>query len=446
MDFRNRKVTVMGLGHFGGGVGAARWLAQQGAIVTVTDLADETTLADSLTKLNDVPIAASHLGGHREVDFRSADLLIVNPAVRPGNPFLKIACDAGVPIRCELELFLNVCPAKTIGVTGSNGKSTTAAMIAAILQNAGQVGNLSCQTWLGGNLGGSLLENVEAMRPNDWVVLEISSFQLWHFSPRVRMPRIAVVTGCTPNHLDWHGTFAEYAAAKQKMLDGQSSTDAAVLNALDAEVAAWRCHARGRVIWPYPLAKLPAQLPVLGDHNCLNAALAAAAALEAGCTDDQIKAGLENFRGLPQRLELVGEFNGRCYFNDSAATTPESTIAALKSLNTSVWLLAGGRNKGFDFAPLADAIARRARGAALFGESAKQLHSMLLAARADFPSTSVAALSQALAWCNERAAPGDAILLSPGCASTDQFQNFQKRGGEFVEQVHALHRNRVDRD
>lgn len=463
MDFRNRKVTVMGLGHFGGGVGAARWLARQGAIVTVTDLADENTLADSLSKLDDVPIAALHLGGHREADFRDAELVVANPAVRPGNRFVKIANDAGVPVRCELELFLNACPAKVIGVTGSNGKSTTAAMIAAILRgtgfqpvdenaidsakrNAGQVGNLSHKTWLGGNLGGSLLDNVEDMRPDDWVVIEISSFQLWHFSPHARMPQIAVITGCTRNHLDWHGTFAEYAAAKQKILRGQSPTGAAVLNTLDAQISAWRCHARGRVLSPYPHVQVPARLPVPGEHNRVNAALAAAAAREAGCTDDQIAAGLESFRGLPQRLELIGDFNGRRYYNDSAATTPESTIAALTSFDNPVWLLAGGRNKGFDFKPLAEAIARHARGAALFGESANEMQAAILAARAEFQCVSVQTMSEALAWCHQRAALGDGVLLSPACASTDQFRNFKKRGEEFSEQVHALHRNPVDGD
>jgi UDP-N-acetylmuramoylalanine--D-glutamate ligase len=473
MDYRDRKVTVMGLGHFGGGVGAARWLARQGAIVTVTDLADETTLTDSLAKLEGFPIAALHLGGHREQDFRRADLIVVNPAVRPGNPFLKIARDAGVPIRTELELFLNACSAKVIGVTGSNGKSTTAAMIAAILRRtdsqsvacrtdlqsvacrldfqsvkettAGepthatrQIKNPSCKTFLGGNLGGSLLKYVEEMRPDDWIVLEISSFQLWHFSPNVNMPRIAVVTGCTPNHLDWHGTLVEYAAAKQKMLRGQSPDDAAVLNTLDAEVANWGRFVRGRLLAPYPLDKLPARLPVPGEHNRHNAALAAAAAFAAGCTEEEIEAGLGSFHNLPQRTEFVAIIDGRHYYNDSAATTPESTIAALKTLDVPVWLLVGGRNKGFDFAPLAEAIVRRARGAAFFGSCRCELEKEVVERLAEFPCSSHETLAHALAWCRERSSSGDAIVLSPGCASTDQFQNFRERGEAFVKMVRAL--------
>ena len=177
MDYRGRRATIMGLGHFGGGAAAARWLARQGAIVTVTDLADENALADSLPLLADVPIAAVHLGGHREEDFRDADLVVVNPAVRPDSPWLHLARQSGAGSATELELFIENCPAPIIGVTGSNGKSTTAAMIASILKAAGR------RTFLGGNIGGSLLDQLPQIGRDDWVVLEISSFQLWHFTP-----------------------------------------------------------------------------------------------------------------------------------------------------------------------------------------------------------------------------------------------------------------------
>ena len=175
MQYRGQRATVMGLGHFGGGAAAARWLAGQGAIVTVTDLADEKTLAAGAGKSRRVPIAAFHLGGHREEDFRQADLVVVNPAVRPGNPWLAIARENGVRLTTEIDLFLEACPAASIGVTGSNGKSTTAAMIAAILQAGGR------RTWLGGNIGGSLLDHLDEIGPDDGVVLELSSFQLGIF-------------------------------------------------------------------------------------------------------------------------------------------------------------------------------------------------------------------------------------------------------------------------
>jgi UDP-N-acetylmuramoylalanine--D-glutamate ligase len=451
MEFQNRRVTVMGLGHFGGGVGAARWLARRGAKVTVTDLAGETVLAESLKRLQEVPIAKFHLGGHRDEDFREADLVVVNPAVRPGNPFLKIALDAGVHVRCELELFMNACPAKVIGVTGSNGKSTTTAMIAAILRGTGfqpveeeprkrQVGNLSHDNvWLGGNLGGSLLDHLDEMRADDWAVLEISSFQLWHFSPEVKMPHIAVVTGCTANHLDWHGTFAEYVAAKQKLLRGQSESDLAVLNAFDAETAGWSRFVKGKLLKPYPaerISRIPLSTP--GKHNRANAALAASAASAAGCAEEEIEVGLADFRGLPQRLQFVAEIAGRSFYDDSASTTPESTIAALKTFDKPVWLLAGGRNKGFDFSALASAIARHARGAAFFGSCRDELEKETIASRTGFPCAAYENLSEALAWCFGYSHPGEAIVLSPGCASTDQFRNFRHRGETFVELVEEM--------
>ena len=206
MDYRGRRVTIMGLGHFGGGVAAARWFAQQGAIVTVTDLADENALADSLPLLADVPIAAVHLGGHREEDFRkrrSRGGQSGGPA-RPARG-CKLPAAAVRDCRTEIELFIENCPAQIIGVTGSNGKSTTAAMIASILRARSQEGDRSMfsanrcpeehvlspkngpvpsrRTFLGGNIGGSLLDQLPQIGPNDWVVLEISSFQLWHASP-----------------------------------------------------------------------------------------------------------------------------------------------------------------------------------------------------------------------------------------------------------------------
>ena len=271
MDYRGRRVTIMGLGHFGGGVAAARWLARQGAIVTVTDMADENALADSLASLADMPIAAMHLGRHCEEDFQDADLVVVNPAVQPNSPWLQVARQSGARLRTEIELFIEACPGQIVGVTGSNGKSTTAAMIASILcvqwgqshcrgeqslsqgnvAGTAKIGTVPCgghRVFLGGNIGGSLLEQLPEIGPSDWVVLELSSFQLWHFSPKARMPHVAVVTGCTPNHLDWHETFDHYAAAKQRILIGQTTNDIAILNTQDPEVASWSQFVRGRLI------------------------------------------------------------------------------------------------------------------------------------------------------------------------------------------------------
>ena len=423
----------MGLGHFGGGVAAARWLARQGAVVTVTDLADEATLAESLAALRDEPIAQFHLGGHREADFREAELVVVNPAVRPENPWLKIARDAGARLSSEIELFLEACPAPTIGVTGSNGKSTTAAMTASILRAEGR------RTWLGGNIGVSLLEHLDEIGPEDWVVLELSSFQLWHLDRGTRMPRIAVVTGCTPNHLDWHGSFDEYVLAKQRMLAEQTADDLAVLNTCDAEVASWRGVVRGRLLPAVEDRDIP-PLPVPGRHNRLNAACAAAAAIGAGCDRAAIERGLVSFEALPQRLQRFASIDGRSFYNDSSSTTPESTIAALRSIDQPIWLLAGGRDKGCDLGSLAAAVAEHVRGAAFFGGVGPHLRDLVTAEKSPCLCTATTTLAEALRWCWDRSSPGDAVVLSPACASSDQFRNFRSRGEQFVEMVHALTR------
>ena len=293
----------MGLGHFGGGAAAARWLAGQGAIVTVTDLADEKTLTAALKSLADAKIAAFHLGGHREEDFRRADLVVVNPAVRPQNPWLAIARENGIRLTTEIDLFLDACPAAAIGVTGSNGKSTTAAMIAAILQAEGR------RTWLGGNIGYSLLDRLDAIGPDDGVVLELSSFQLWHLRPDTAVPHISVVTSFSPNHLDWHASMDEYATAKQILLQRQRPDDRAVLNTHDRRLASWDRTVRGRLLSLVADNAFPC-LPVPGWHNRMNAACAATAALAAGCSRDAIERGLQSFRGLPQRMELIAADRG----------------------------------------------------------------------------------------------------------------------------------------
>ena len=433
MNYRGRRATIMGLGHFCGGVAAARWLARQGALVTVSDLADEVALADSMAMLADVPIAAIHLGGHREEDFQGADLVVVSPAVRPASPWIDVARQSGSRLCTELELFMENCPASIIGVTGSNGKSTTAAMIASILKAGGR------QAFLGGNIGGSLLEELPQIGRDDWVVLEISSFQLWHLTPNAKMPHITVITGCSPNHLDWHGSFTEYVAAKQRILTGQTPTDIAVLNMLDPQVASWSGLVRGQYIgvcgqsWD----DLP-PLAVPGEHNRVNAATAAAAATAAGCQPEAIRRGLEQFRSLPQRLEWFAEVGGRQFYNDSTATTPESTIAALRSVDVPVWLLAGGKSKGFDFEPLAAEIVQRASGAAFFGTVRDELHLRATTKRPDFPSVAVETIEEGLQWCWAHCRSGEAIVLSPACASTDQFRNFQERGQRFAELVDQL--------
>ena len=433
MHYRGQRATIMGLGHFGGGAAAARRLAAAGAIVTVTDLADERTLAAAIRSLAGAPIAAFHLGGHREEDFCRADLVVVNPAVRPDNRWLAIARESGVRLATEIDLFLEACPATTIGVTGSNGKSTTSAMIAAILQAGGR------RTWLGGNIGCSLLDHLDEIGPDDGVVLELSSFQLWHLRPETRLPHIGVITSFAPNHLDWHASMDEYAAAKQILLQRQQPHDLAVLNTHDPRLASWNRLVRGRLL-PLAADDLLPRLPLPGWHNRMNAACAAAAALGAGCSRDAIDRGLQSFRGLPQRMQQVAQIGGRTFINDSTSTTPESTIAALESVGTPAFVLAGGHDKGLDFTPMIEAIGRIAMGAAFFGEIGPRLHDRLQASHVDCLSIAVPALDEAVDWCWRNSRPGDAIILSPGCSSHDQFRNFRERGERFDDLVRRLNR------
>ncbi len=421
-DWTGRRVTLMGLGRHGGGLGAARYLARHGAHLTVTDAALRESLAPFLAELAQLPIRALRLGEHDVRDFRDAEYIVANPAVRLDHPCLEAARQSGAIVTSEIELLLERCPAHVIGVTGSNGKSTVATMLAEILSTAGR------RTWLGGNIGGSLLGELNRMTCDDWVVLELSSFQLAHLSHRARLPEISVVTNCTPNHLDWHASFDEYAAAKQRLL--RRPDGLAILNPRDPVVGSWLLSSDGRVCPAWPLASVP-PLSVPGDHNRQNAACAAAAAAVAGVEREAIIAALRGFSGLKHRIQLVAEARGRRFYDDSKATSPAATQAALATVEGPLWLLAGGVSKGTAFDGLATSIVQRARGAGLFGAARHELHARVASQSVDFPTALHATLAEALDWCLEQSAPGDAILLSPGCASFDQFRDFAERGTVF---------------
>jgi UDP-N-acetylmuramoylalanine--D-glutamate ligase len=424
MEFDGRRYTILGLGRHGGGVAAARWLAAGGAQVTVTDRADAAALAESIAALVDAPISGWTLGRHDERDLLSADAIVVNPAVRPDHPLLALARAGGVTITSEIELFLERCPAPIVAVTGSNGKSTTATMLAGICSAAGET------TWLGGNIGVSLLPKLGTICASDRVVLELSSFQLAHLSPRSPFPSAAVVTNCTPNHLDWHGTFAEYAAAKRRLVENLPAHGFAVLNISDAEVASWATHSPPRVVTPWPLECVP-PLAVAGQHNRANAGYAAAAAEALEIPRAAIERGLQSFTGLAHRCQPAGEVAGRQFMDDSKSTTPEATLAALAAASGRVWLLLGGLDKGADFEPLLAAVARRSAGAACYGACGADLHRALVRQAPGLPCDALADLTEAFRWCWQRSSAGDTILLSPACASLDQFRDFEHRADVF---------------
>ncbi len=431
MQLRGKRLTVMGLGRHGGGVAAARFAAAEGAEVTVTDTATAEQLRDALAQLASVPIRRYYLGGHDEQDFSRAEVLIVNPAVRLDHPLVAHARACGALVTSEIELFLDRCSARVVGVTGSNGKSTTSAMLAAMLAAEGR------RVWLGGNIGRSLLPELHQIAATDAVVLELSSFQLAWLNSHTPLPALALITGCTANHLDWHDTFAAYRSAKQRLLQAEQ----VVLNSFDPETASWATTAQGRVL---PLVD-PGELPPLrvpGEHSRINAACAATAARAMGCSRGSIHAALAEFAGLPHRLELIAEVAARRFYNDSMATTPESVVAALAALDRPVWLLAGGKDKGADLQSLAAAVAEEARGACFYGASREKL--LTLAAEAcgrrgaEVPLHRVETLHEALHWCWQRSRSGEAVVLSPGCSSHDQFRDYRHRAEVFARLVAML--------
>ncbi|MCH7493824.1 hypothetical protein IIA16_03840 [bacterium] len=241
-DLNGINALVMGLGRFGGGIGVSRFLVGQGARVSITDQADESALAGSIEELRDLDITYQ-LGGHDASVLERCDLLVVSPAVdKRRSEFFQAAVRRGIPWTSEMNLFLERCGARIIGVTGTAGKSTTGAMIYGII--SGAMGSDS--VWLGGNIGRCLLEELPRIGDEHWVVLELSSFQLFHLSFDTPSAHVAVVTNCRPNHLDWHPNFLHYAGAKRRILERQSSRDVAVLNSAAPELRSWRGSVRGR--------------------------------------------------------------------------------------------------------------------------------------------------------------------------------------------------------
>jgi UDP-N-acetylmuramoylalanine--D-glutamate ligase len=453
-DYRNRRVTVMGLGIFGGGAGAVRFLAERGAIVTVTDLRPASQLAESLAELREVDVAHWKLGGHDLADFDHADLVVVNPGVKPDHPLLERCRSAGIPRTSEMNLFWQHNRAPVLAVTGTNGKSTTTALLYHMLRQTGR------RCWLGGNLGHSLLPRVDAIGPDDWVVLELSSFQLTDLDRLQVSPHGAVITNFSPNHLDWHGDVAHYRWAKQTIIRWQQPDDFYVVNGADPDVRTWRGPGRRLEFnlddspeagppGTSPAARLGGSathqesdfaaavrtwLRLPGRHNLMNALAAATAARAAGADWSAIRRGLETYEPLPHRLQLVGEGAGRRFYNDSLATTPESTQAALTAFTEPIVLLAGGYDKHVDLTAMARAIARQTKAVAVMGQTAAALRAAIAGdpqcrtivsePMPDFPS--------AFAWAVDHSAAGDVVVLSPGCASYDWFRNFADRGDQFT--------------
>lgn len=465
-DWTARKVTVMGLGRFGGGVGVTRWLARQGARLTVTDTAPREKLESSLSAIADLNVSLK-LGGHDAADFRDADVVVASPAVPGDSPFLRAARDAGVAITSEMNLFVERCRARCIGVTGSVGKSTVTSMIGHVLESASAISSggerrargrpVARRTWVGGNIGTSLLEVLDEIADDDLVVLELSSFQLESLGAIRWSPHVAVLTNVVPNHLDRHGTFAAYLAAKLNIVRFQTpGRDQVIIHDspdlrrhfelmfgdlsgiwrynLDGDKPVARCQTTPAVDCDDREVRWPElKLDVPGRHNRLNAAAALTVAHMLGMEDESALTALARYVALPDRLARVAVVDGATYYNDSKSTTPQATLTAMQAVDGPLILILGGYDKHIDLTEVARSAARRCKFVACIGQTGPRIAELVRAAdglAACFPT-----LDEALAACRERATPGDSVVLSPASASYDMFEDYRARGAAFTRVV-----------
>jgi len=421
-----KRVLVMGLGRFGGGAAAARWYRERGHPVLVTDLSDEKKLKESIAEV--APLGVEfRLGGHDEADFDATDIVVVNQAVPFEHPLVQRARARGKEVVTELGLTLRLLKGPIVGVTGTKGKSTTSALLAAMLKASGR------PVAFGGNIGRPLLNEAERLSPGTVAVLEVSSFQLAWLEHDDFALSAAVITNVTGDHLDRHPTFGHYAASKRRLVEAVRPGGAVILREEDEVCRSFAAHTRGRVTWfgesrPPPVA-LDA-LKLAGRHNRWNAAAAAHAALAVGATPEGCRAAIRDFRPLRHRLESLRTGGKVEFVDDSIATTPDAAAAAIASFERPVILLTGGRDKGLDWAPLVRA-ADRAKAVIAYGETGPLLHARIPASQ--LRPTLEAAVRRAL----ELAQPGDVVLLSPGFSSYDEFPGFDVRGDRFRELVGA---------
>ena len=433
-DLTGCRVVVMGLGLHGGGVGVAQYLAAQGAAITVTDLRDEATLSPSLAALAGLPLRYV-LGRHEEDDFRQADLVVRNPAVPLESPFLAVARAAGARIEMESSLFVRACPSKFVaGITGTKGKTTTTVLLSQMLAAAGH------HVITAGNLRISMLSQLAEVTPESRVVLELSSWQLEAFAPHKYSPPLAVVTNVLPDHLNRYRDLDDYAAAKEINVRYQRPDDVAVLNKGNAYTRQFGARAPGQVVWFSHRDAVPGEeeSPLRGVHQRENMAAAVAAARAWGVDADAIATAVGNFGGVPHRQELVREWRGIRFINDTTATMPTATVACIESMPGPKVLILGGADKRLDFTGLArtlDAHRESIRGIVLVEGSATDR----LAAELRLPVAGrFGSLEQALGQAVALARAGDAVILSPGCASFGMFQHEFERGEAFRAWVAAL--------
>lgn len=446
-DFKNKKILVMGLGLHGGGVGAAEFFARLGSRVTVTDLKSKKELAPSLEALRRWKGIIYHLGKHHAADFKHHDYIIKNPGVADDSPFLKIARRAEVPILSDVEVFFRACPADIIGVTGTKGKSTATWFLGELLKGTKK------RVWVGGNIRKSVLEILPRVKKDDWVVLELSSFQLDALKGRNLAPHIAVITNIFPDHLNRYRNFSAYAASKAGIFRFQKKTDYLFINASDNRLKRLAKNAPSHVVYFDPqqaVKKFSLESPRLPKYHEPSIAAAVVVAKHLGVGEKRIRAVLQTFRGLPGRMEFVAKISGVEFVNDTTATNPTAAEAAVKTVKKRLGLkrrlhvIAGGYDKGLPIKDFVRALATKAATVVLLPGSAtprikgflsRHLNTVQYLSGALYEARSMA---EAVRLAYSRARRGDAVLLSPGAASFGLFRHEFDRGDKFVKAVKSL--------
>ena len=447
MELKGKKVLVVGLGK--SGLAAALFLRHRGALVTVSDVRSAEALAKDIPALLDEGIMVE-AGGHGLLTFRRQDLIVVSPGVPLNTPELAQVRSFGLPVIGELELAARFLKGRMLAVTGSNGKTTTTALLGEILKEAG------IPTLVGGNIGVPVVGLIDQSTDETWSVLEVSSFQLE--STDQFHPSIAVILNITPDHLDRHGSFENYARAKERIFAAQDDHDSVVLNADNARAAEAASRSAAKVYWfsvehpveqgawleqgvvvyrPAPDATtervMPLSgIPLKGAHNVENVLAAVVAARLAGAPAEAIRRAVESFQAVEHRLEFVATVNGVEFYNDSKATNVDATAKAIAAFDSGIHLILGGKDKGSDYTQLTQLLRARVRAVYTIGSAAAKIESQL---RGIVSIQSCETLDNAVSAAVSAARPGEVVLLAPACSSFDQFENYEHRGRVFKELV-----------
>lgn len=447
MDLKGKKVLVVGLGK--SGLSAALFLRRQGAQVTVSDTRSAESLAREIPTLIEAGIMVE-AGGHGIMTFRRQDLIVVSPGVPLDTPELAQARVLGRPIIGELELAAHFLKGRMLAVTGSNGKTTTTSLLGEIMKATGEPAQV------GGNIGVPVVELIPESLENGWSVLEVSSFQLE--STAEFRPAVAVILNITPDHLDRHGSFENYALAKERIFAAQTAADSLVLNADNERTADAAHRAQSQVYWfssedeveqgawvhdgwvlyrdrkgaPVEQVLPVANIPLKGAHNVENVLAAVAAARRAGASNEVIRSTVERFHAVEHRLEFVASIRGVDYYNDSKATNVDATAKAIEAFAGGIHLILGGKDKGSDYTTLSALLKARVKTVYTIGAAAEKIESHL---KGVIALNSCQTLERAVEAAAAAAQPGEIVLLAPACSSFDQFKSYEHRGRVFKELV-----------